>query len=57
MDTKTKRLINFIKSNKEMLKRYKEDLEKQPNSTFYKGLVMQQQDYIETLEKELNKNE
>jgi hypothetical protein len=39
----------------ETLKRYKSDLEKNPSSTFYTGLVKNTEDYIEELKGELKK--
>jgi len=40
-----------IKLNEDHLKRYALELEKQPNSTFYLGLVKNTEEYIEELKK------
>lgn len=46
-------LINTITSFDETLKRYKSDLEKNPDSTFHNGLVKNTEEYIEELKEEL----
>lgn len=48
-------VLNTIKSFEETLKRYKADLESNPNSTFYIGLVKNTEEYIEELREELKK--
>ena len=42
-------LSHIIKSFEKMLKRYKLDLEKNPDSTFYTGLVSNTENYIKEL--------
>ena len=50
---KTKEINNTIESFEETLKRYRTELEKNPNSTFYNGLVKNTEEYIEELKGEL----
>lgn len=46
---KTEEILQTIKTFEETLKRYKSDLEKNPGSTFYSGLVKNTEEYIEEL--------
>jgi len=46
---KTEEILQTIKTFEETLKRYKSDLEKNPSSTFYTGLVKNTLEYIEEL--------
>jgi hypothetical protein len=43
---KTEEILQTIKTFEETLKRYKADLEKNPSSTFYTGLVKNTEEYI-----------
>jgi hypothetical protein len=52
---KKEEILQTIKTFEETLKRYKLDLEKNPGSTFYAGLVKNTEDYIEELMGELKK--
>ena len=45
-----------IKSFEESLKKYKLDLEKNPNSSFFIGLVEQTEEYIQELKQELKQD-
>lgn len=44
-------MSSVIKSLKRSLKRYKAELDKQPDSTYYRGLVKNTQEYIDELTK------
>lgn len=46
-----------VKTFEEMLKLYRIDLEKNPGSTFYSGLIKNTEDYIEELKIEVQKQE
>ncbi len=46
-----------IKTFEEMLKLYRIDLEKNPGSTFYSGLIKNTEDYIEELKMEVQKQD
>lgn len=50
---KAEEILQTIKTFEETLKRYKSDLEKNPGSTFYTGLVKNTEEYIEELKDEL----
>lgn len=50
---KTEEILQTIKTLEETLKRYKSDLEKNPSSTFYTGLVKNTEEYIEELKGEI----
>lgn len=52
---KPENIQETIESFEEMLKRYKEDLGKNPGSFFYEGLVKNTEEYIEELNEELEK--
>jgi type I restriction enzyme R subunit len=52
---KTEQILQTIATFEETLKRYISDLEKNPGSTFYTGLVKNTKDYIDELKGELRK--
>ncbi len=52
---KAEEILNTIKSFEETLLRYRSDLEKNPGSTFYSGLVKNTEEFIEELREELKK--
>jgi len=54
---KTEEILQTIKTFEETLKRYKLDLEKNPSSTFYAGLVKNTEEYVEELKGDLKKKQ
>lgn len=52
---KTENLKETIKSFEETLKRYRSELENNPGSTFYSGLIKNTEEYIAELKEELKK--
>jgi hypothetical protein len=50
---KTEEILQTIKTLEENLERYTLDLEEDPGSTFYTGLVKNTEEYIEELKCEL----
>jgi len=52
---KTENLKETIKSFEETLKRYRSELENNPGSSFYSGLIKNTEEYIAELKEELKK--
>lgn len=52
---RSQEIENTLKTFEETLKRYQSDLQKNPDSIFYEGLVKNTQEYIEELKQELSK--